>query len=1661
MRNVPGVLLAALFCGVFGGDALAVCPAGPPTLISPANNGTTAFGPVLLDWTAVAGAASYDIYLGLDGDPPSLFDSTAGTQRTILVEPGRTVQWKVVAMAPSCAGQASGYFFFDTTCPADAPDLRKPDQGTRFNVGQGITFTWTAVAGAAGYDVRVTPDLGVTWTTIAANLTALSFTTDALAQGDWGWHVRANFDGECAPLFSEPSSFLVSNCNIPAPNTILPANNATAVENPVTFTWSSVPGAVEYRVLVSVDGGPRTPLPAVTIPKLTQTVSGSSVVWVVQALFDRGCPPVTSEQSRFTLALDPCPRTPEKSILASPASGATSLVSPVKFDWNAVPLAIGYRVLTMTGDNDLTAHNAGTGTELTLDLPVGNGSWAVQTFFGEDCVTTLSERRPFTVSQGASCGTEAPRLLSPQNNAATVDSPVTFRWSAVPRAAAYTLFLSTSERGDDFVPYGRTEAPLTELEKFVPAGTARWFVVAHFAACPDLESEVFAFGSGVACPAIAEIPLVSPSAGAEVTSPVTLVWTSVGGGIEYRVSIETEAGATVIAFRTTGTSKVFRLPAGTFYWSVDALGDCPLSSERRSFTIREGANCAANTAPTLVSPVGTLAQPAQATSPVTFRWNPVPNAIAYRLFIARDDQPPEDSTLNADTDKEVELEAGKYRWFVNAIFEGCPSVPSAIAYFAVPREGCPTEAPAILSPQPGQVVSSSVTFLWSEVEGVERYRVIAVVRGEPILLGSTTDTSLERNLPPGEYAYIVETELDECASTRSTLTKFTVETAKNCSTSAAELSSPENGAALTEQEVDFVWTPVSGALEYAVVARLADGAETNLGNTEESHLVHAVPLGTITWRVIAFFPGCDPESSKRFKFTVQRPQNCVDRAPALLFPRNDDELPSPVTFEIVPVRNATEHRIWVQLGDEPPSIVSTTPGEEIELPPGEYQWFAEARFASCPPTFSARASFISIEALPCETPKKPEALVIGQAVSRTQYRVRWQPLPNVLRYEVQESASIDFANAQTSIVDSNRSLAFRHEVTGAPVQYFYRVRGLSACNDSTGPFSDVVGVFVVAPATSNGATELGQQGPVVQTIFIPGAAAPRTFVATTDRPWLKVSPASGTLPIEGLTLTVTADPGVLGVGTNTGTVRVEYGSGTVGGVATNDSSSSTFAMSVSLVTPVTPTGKGTPPPDALIFAAVAHAAGVNGSFFESDIRVTNLTTRTMTYDLNFTPSGVNGTEIGSSSTIEVAPGATLALDDIVATLFGSGTNGSALGMLEVRPVTPSESSGGGLFGSIATSGVRQLNTAAASRTYNFTPAGTFGQYIPATRFADFVGQGSILSLQQVAESPKFRANFGFLEASGNSAELMVRVYDTANTLLSTIPVSLQPMQHRQIGNMLRAVGLTDLVDGRVEVEVVSGNGKVTAYVSEVDNATNDPLLVSPVVKGAVRADRYVVPGMAYINTGSAFWVSDLRIFNAGNSSTPVRLMFVPQGNPGGALTRDVTIEAGEIEVLNNVVGDLFAQSNGAGGSIIITTPNETALTATARTYNQTATGTYGQYIAGVTAAESIGKDDRALQILQLEQSTRIRTNVGVAETTGRGATVEISLITPDSLVTQVVTIGLAPNEFRQIGLVDFRPDTAVYNGRVTVKVINGDGRVTAYGSAIDQITQDPTYVPAM
>jgi hypothetical protein len=1659
-------------CATF---TIAACPSTGPTLNSPADGNQVSFGAVTLDWNDVPNASLYELFVGIDGDALSPIGTTTLTQKTLSFEPGRSIRWNVVAHSTGCTGVPSAISTFTTSCPTGAPSLRTPDNGDQVTGGTPINFSWTALAGATSYDLEGSAAGQNQWLLLGENIAATA-ATKIVPEGAWNWRVRANFDSSCTPAYSEIRSFSVGpSCANSAPEQIDPSP-AEKLKSPVTFRWSDV-AASEYRLFLQGTGDPAPVLLTTTSrTEHVATLDPDLYSWTVIAKF-ASCPDRAAGGRQFEVEADDdgCPSSPGEATLLTPAANATGLTSPVTFTWQAVNKATGYRVLASFDDDPVVSLGVTTGTSLTTAVPSGPGYWIVQTLFGDECPTSLSDRRTFTVSSGAVCGNTAPHAISPANGATNVDSPVTFVWGSVAGAVSYRLFVAPGD--DDFSFYGETEE--TTLTRFVPAGSAKWFVTAQFAACAATKSAENAFVVSDGGCANATIELKSPSDGSTSSSPVRMSWSSTGIGPSesYRVWVAVDDDAPVVIARTTALEALVSLPSGDFTWYVDVpRTNCEsVVSDQGHFKVAKNTNCSANTAPLLTSPVGTEQAPAQATSPTNLVWGAVPNAIGYRVWISEKGQAFEDVDLTRETHQTIDLDPGTYRWFVQALFEGCEPVASAIAFFRIaettPR--CPTEAATILEPAANAVVSSPVTISWTGVGEATKYRVFVSRDGEAaILLGATTETSIERALPPGQYLVAIESLLDECPSTFSERRTFSVAESQNCTDEATTLVAPANQSTVSTEPVEFVWQPLSGAVKYVVFAQLGEGSPTAIGATDDTHLSRLVPPGAIEWWVLTFFSGCDPTESAHFTFEMTRPADCNNARPILLLPADESRpIFSPITFAWTAVPNATGYNVWLAHGENDFSIVSSTtaPEAEAELEQGFYKWYVQATFANCRPRESAVGEFSVRAPIACTRPEKPDAQVVGQAQSDTRYKVRWTPLANVGLYELQEATNLEFNDAETFTV-SDTFHQFSHAVTGAPVQYLYRVRGVSDCisqsqsSDQRGPYSDVVGVFIIQPKTNNASAEVGAQDKVVQTVFLPGSPTPVKYSATSDKPWITITPASGNLPPEGITLTITANPAAIQLGTNTGTIYVAYDAAASGRIQTNGTTLS-VPVSVSLVTPVTPTGSSSPPPDSLIFPVVGHATGANDSLFESDIRVTNLTAQTMKYQVKFTPSGTDGTQTGSSTTVQIEPNQTLAIDDIVSSLFGVGTIGSATGMLEVRPLTTSTSSTGGIFTSVVPGAIKELTTAAASRTYNFTPTGTFGQFIPAIRFDEFVGKAAtgtpaaILSLQQVAQSDAYRANFGFAEGSGQPADLSVRVYDTAGTLLKTIPVSLQAGEHKQLNGMLSANGITTLENGRVEVEVTGGTGKVTAYVSEVDNRTNDPLLVSSVLKGTSTANRYVVPGVAYASGGAAFWVTDLRIYNAG-AATPATLTYYPWGNPTGAVTRDVTLDAGEIEVIDNVLGELFQQPSGAGGSIAITTPANTQLTATARTYNQTSNGTYGQYIPGVTVAQSVGVNDRALQLLQLEQSSRFRTNIGLNETSGQPVRVEVTLIVPDSIVSPVVAFDLKANEFQQFSLASFGLGSAVYNARVTVKATSGTGRVTAYGSAIDEITQDPTYVPA-
>ena len=733
----------------------------------------------------------------------------------------------------------------------------------------------------------------------------------------------------------------------------------------------------------------------------------------------------------------------------------------------------------------------------------------------------------------------------------------------------------------------------------------------------------------------------------------------------------------------------------------------------------------------------------------------------------------------------------------------------------------------------------------------------------------------------------------------------------------------------------------------------------------------------------------------------------------------------------------------------------------VQTNPGTYQYWVRVSNACG----SANSSTITVTVACGAT----APTISSPGSSHTGYTISWNTDARAVSgFELQESQSATFGDGSVRTFSGLRtnSQVISHPEVTSDTRFFYRVRAIAACNGQPGPYSTPVAAIALAPpptvlftggvtqplilttpaGTNNFSTSFtGNLLPAVQAT----AATGGSFQMTLSEPWVTISPSSGSYGPDGnVQFTISVDSSQLPTGASYATLTTVVTPNASGKTALG-STTSTTSVNVSLVTPVTPATRDTnPPAGTLLIPAVAHADGIN-SKFQSDVRITNTSLQALTYSLFFTPTATNGLTAGLSTTVSIAPGETKAFDDIVKTWFGGGTgsSASALGTVEIRPQSSNVS----------------FTTAASSRTYNVTTNGTFGQFIPALALTNFLTKSSSaakISLQQIAQSAAYRTNVGFAEGSGQPVTFNLRLVDDSNNTIASVPVSLQPYEHVQqsLGTYFPAA--SNLADARLEVQVTSDTGSVTAYASVLDNITNDPLLVFPVDPVNVSSTRFVIPGVAELNNGAANFHTDTRLFNAGATPVTVTLNYSPNDRSAPAPVQ-LTINPGEVKMVDNTLLTLW-NITGSGGAVIVTAPTASSLVVTARTFSRRSDGgTYGQFIPAVAPTDGVGAGERPLEVLQLEQSPAFRSNLGLFELTGNSVNLEIDAFSPDSKVAVKVPVTLAGNQFQQLGSIFASvgfPTT--YNGRIEVKVTGGSGRVSAYGSVIDNRTEDPTYVPA-
>jgi uncharacterized repeat protein (TIGR01451 family) len=876
---------------------------------------------------------------------------------------------------------------------------------------------------------------------------------------------------------------------------------------------------------------------------------------------------------------------------------------------------------------------------------------------------------------------------------------------------------------------------------------------------------------------------------------------------------------------------------------------------------------------------------------------------------------------------------------------------------------------------------------------------------------------------------------------------------------------PPNAAPAEQTSGILQWTDVGAASYNVFFGPIGSGCQTLFTTTRSTAVRYDNLQGgtTYEWRVEAVTPGCPVRSSTCTNFTTtgSSSNGCPTTPPTLISPLGNT-VNGPTTFSWTSVTGAVDYKLFVN-----GALITTTTSTSFgptDVANGPVTWSVVAEFdPPCASLTSSNGTYTSCDI----SSSKPTPSIIAQAEAGQSYQFLWEAVSGALRYEGDESTDPNFATAATQTFTVNgTSMSFQHSVT-VPTAFYYRVRAFIGCANAFGPYSTTVRIVlgpVTAPNNPNVSAPTGSNTLIPIVVHINGFAdGSFPFTASLDpqQPWLvSVQPSAGILPPEGINLTVFANPDGLPTGTHTGTVIVLVTTPSSGHLAANGVTPVGAPVSISLVTPVTPKPAGLPPPNSLIIPSTGHLDGIN-SRWASDVRILNTSSQTVHYQVTFTPDDIS--KGVKQTVIETTAGATTALDDVVKTWYGVGSLGeSSNGSLEIRPLDNPAKTGSDDAPNIS------FTTVASSRTYNAAPnsaAGTLGEFIPAIAFQNFVGKAidathaaTILSLQQVAQNDAMRTNFGIMEASGQPASVVVSVFNAAGQRLLQVPMSLSGGQHAQLNGFLSQNKIS-ANDARIEVQVVGGDGKITAYASVIDNKSGDPILISGVPLGERSANHFVLPGVADVNTPIAAWRTDMRIFNPTTSPQTATLMFVPVNNGGQPSTTTLTINPGEVKQLDNTVGSLFGLSN-IGGAIHVTTATAAPLVISGRTYNLTSNGTFGQLTTAVTAADSIGKGDRPLQILQTENSVRQRTNVGIFETTGKPATVEVTVFLPDSKIAPSTQIPVPANGYFQIPVIQSFGLTNVYNARISMRVVDGDGKISAYGSVIDQVTQDPTYVPA-
>jgi hypothetical protein len=223
---------------------------------------------------------------------------------------------------------------------------------------------------------------------------------------------------------------------------------------------------------------------------------------------------------------------------------------------------------------------------------------------------------------------------------------------------------------------------------------------------------------------------------------------------------------------------------------------------------------------------------------------------------------------------------------------------------------------------------------------------------------------------------------------------------------------------------------------------------------------------------------------------------------------------------------------------------------------------------------------------------------------------------------------------------------------------------------------------------------------------------------------------------------------------------------------------------------------------------------------------------------------------------------------------------------------------------------------------------------------------------------------------------------------------------------------------------------------------------------------YFVPGVARAGgVGDSFFLTDLDVQNAGDMTATYQFLWLPRDadNSAPIASEMFMLAPGSAARYSDLLGGVFGVEDGTNalGAIALISDSEDLL-GFARTFNQSETGTFGQALPMLAASDLIMTGEKK-RILYFTQNADFRSNIGLLNGNGTPVTIMWERFTADGMMVDASSAEIPAWGNVQLNAV-FAGEAPVEGAYIDVWTETEGGAFTAYGSVLDNLTDDPTTV---